>query len=164
MKKILPLALIIFLFTWSCNGGARKDQSAADVPITYKEMRSEAIRTVANITIDGMTCSAGCGGKIQQDLRALNGVTNTTLDFVDERPSNIVSVEYNPSELKELDLIKCVNGISDGKYQVKSVEVLNFKGLQSSGKGGGADVKENNFGRVFQLLNLLQSVAQMIKG
>lgn len=158
------MVLLISLFAWSCNSGLKRDQQAADIPVTYKEMKSEAIRTVANISIEGMTCSAGCGGKIQQDLMALKGVNNTTLDFADDRPMNVVSVEFNPSELKELDLIKCVNGISDGKYQVKSVEVINFKGLQSSARSGGADVRENNFGRVFQFLNLLQSVAQMIRG
>ncbi len=158
------MALLISLFACSCNSGVQSDQQAADIPITYVEMKSEAIRTVANISIEGMTCSAGCGGKIQQDLKALKGVNTTTLDFADDRPMNVVSVEFNPSELKELDLIKCVNGISDGKYHVKSVEVINFKGLQSAGRSGGVDVREYNFGRVFQLLNLLQSVAQMIRG
>jgi periplasmic mercuric ion binding protein len=161
MKTFLYSLFAITLF-WSCNT-SNPDTAANAVPVTHKEIRAEVIKTVANISIDGMTCSAGCGGKIQQELRALTGVTATELDYADNRTTNVVSVEYNPSQLTEKDLINCVNAIADGKYQVKGVEIVDYKGLQSAGRGGGADVSTDKFGRVFQLLNLLQSVSKLVQ-
>ncbi len=164
MKTITAFIFCFSMLLWSCGDHTAKAPSTSEVVITHKDMNSEVIKTVANLSIDGMTCSAGCGGKIQQDLRALNGVKSTELDFADGRAQNVVSVEFDPAVISENDLIKCVGGIADGQYQVKTVEVISYKGLQSSGQGGSsADVKVENFGRVFQLLNLLQSITKMIQ-
>jgi len=162
MKKIVILLFATTLFAWSCNEG-NHNPASSEVTITHKEVNAEVIKTVANLSISGMTCSGGCGGKIQQELRALNGVASTDLDYADARPVNVVSVEYDPEKLSEVELIKCVNGISDGQYQVTTVEIVNYKGLQSAGRTGGSDVTATeNFGKVFQLLNLLESVSKLI--
>lgn len=165
MRKIIAFFFVSSLLIWSCSGGSdKKENNISNVVITKKEINSEVIKTVANLSIEGMTCAAGCGGKIQQDLQTLKGVTSTELDFLEGRPQNVVSVVYNPSELKETDFIQCVNKIADGQYQVKAIEVISYQGIQSAKTGGGADVSSDNFGRVFQLLNLLQSVARMVQG
>src|ERR1700741_5169814 len=101
MKQIiLPLALATMILS-SCGGD--KNPSIETVQVTRTEMNSEVVKTVANLKIEGMTCSGGCGGKIQQELRALKGVKTTDLDYADKRAENIVSVEYNPGQVTEQD-------------------------------------------------------------
>lgn len=100
--------------------------------ITHRDLESEVNKTVANISIEGMTCAHGCGGKIQQDLQAISGVKQTDLDYADGRAQNVVMVEYDPATTNEQALIQCVQGIADGKYKVVSVDVMHFKGLQQS--------------------------------
>jgi copper chaperone CopZ len=162
MKKVSVLFVGLAFTVLSCSNHNVGNENAAEATVTHKELSSEVNRTVANLTIEGMTCSAGCGGKIQQDLRALKGVNSTDLDFADARPANIVSVEFDPNQLNEQQLIQCVNGIGDGQYHVTSVEILHYKGLQSSGGSSGGEMKSDHLGRAFQVLNLLQSITRMI--
>jgi len=103
-------------------------------------MSSEVYKTVAVLSIEGMMCEEGCGGKIQSELRALQGVKVTELDFVDQRQSNFIRVEYDPSVLSELKIFDCVHQIADGKYKVTSAEIIHYKGLQSSQHGGALPV------------------------
>ncbi len=166
MKKVLISAVASLSLLASCNNNG-DTAGASQVPVVKKEMNSEVVKTVANLSIDGMTCSSGCGGKIQQELQALKGVKGTELDFADGRAENIVSVEYSPAEISEQDMIKCVAAIADGHYHVKSVEVIQYKGLQGTGSIGSstndADLNANPLGKIFQLLNLLQSVSKIIE-
>ncbi len=163
MKKIFPLVLLVSVILMSCGnegGSSKSDQN--DAVITHKEINSEVIKTVANLSISGMTCSAGCGGKIQQDLQALEGVKETKLDYADNRGENVVTVDYNPSEITEQEIIKCVNAIADGKYHVNTAEIVTYKGLQSSGGSKSTGVSMNdNFGKVFYVFDLLRSISKL---
>ena len=163
MKKFILPALISAILLNSCSSG--ESTSANSVPVIRKEMQSEVVKTVANLSIEGMTCSSGCGGKIQQELRALKGVKTTDLDYADNRPQNVVSVEYNPSEISEQEMIKTVDAIESGDYQVKSVEIMQYKGLQGTGgSSSDADIQSNNgINKVLQLLNLFQSFNNLVQ-
>jgi len=105
--------------------------------IEHRDLDSEVIKTVAKMSIGGMMCAEGCGGKIQQDLRALPGVVGTELEFTEGAPENTVKVEFDPTVTDEKKLIECVNGIADGKYSVSKVEVLHYHGLQNKASNGG---------------------------
>ena len=126
-------------------------------------MDSEVSKTVALLTVEGMTCSAGCGGKIQEQLRALNGVATTDLDFAESRPENVVSVEYDPTKVNEQSLIECVHKIADGQYHVKQLEVVEYRGLQSHGKSSDSGVSSDYVGRAFQVLDLLRSFSRYVQ-
>jgi copper chaperone CopZ len=106
--------------------------------IEHRDLDSEVIKTVAKMSIGGMMCAEGCGGKIQQDLRALPGVVGTELEFTEGAAENIVKVEYDPAVTDEKKLIECVSGIADGKYSVSKVEVLHYHGLQNKASNGAA--------------------------
>lgn len=161
MKHIFILSSIALLVGISCSEKPAT-KSTSGVPVTHKEMASEVVKTVANMTIGGMHCADGCGGKIQQELQALEGVIKTELDYAEDREANVVKVEFDPTKTDEQKLIGCVNAIMDGEYPVKSVEVINYKGLQGGvSSSPQADVASNDFGRIFQLLNLLQTVTKL---
>lgn len=163
MKKVLVLFAVVSFFALSCgsNEATKNLEAQEDAQITKKEINSEVVKTVANLNIEGMMCEKGCGGKIQQELRALAGVADTKLEFDADSDDNVVSVEYNPTEVSEQELIKCVNAISDGKYHVKSVEILTYKGLTSSSSTGGGGSINSGFGKIFYLFDLFQSVSNL---
>jgi copper chaperone CopZ len=108
--------------------------------IEHRDLDSEVIKTVAKMSIGGMMCADGCGGKIQQDLRALPGVVGTELEFTENSPENTVKVEFDPAVTDENKLIECVSKIADGKYTVSKVEVLHYHGLQNNAASNGAAV------------------------
>jgi copper chaperone CopZ len=168
MKNFSILTAVLFLMLSACSEGSKQQASgnaSAETVITHKEMAGDAVRTVASLSIEGMTCSAGCGGKIQQDLRAMNGVITTDLDFAEDRKENVVKVEFDPAKLNEQQLISCVHQIADGQYRVKSAEVVSYKseGTAEGGSGGGSEMNTDQLGRAFQVLNLLQTMSGMIR-
>lgn len=163
MKKIFAFVFVIAVVLTACQGPTGSSVNAADVKVTRTTMESEVNKTVANLSISGMTCAAGCGGKIQQELQAMQGVKTTDLNYEDNRQENIVSVEFDPTIITEKEMIEKVGSIADGMYQVKSVEIVDYKGLQTARTSGDAGVSESDFGRIFQLVNLLQSLSSFIK-
>lgn len=163
MKKIFAFILVVAAVLTACQGPTGTPVNAADVKVTRTTMESEVNKTVANLSISGMTCAAGCGGKIQQELQAMQGIKTTDLNFEDNRQENIVSVEFDPTIITEKEMIEKVGSIADGMYQVKSVEIVDYKGLQTARTSGDAGVSESDFGRIFQLVNLLQSLSSFIK-
>lgn len=128
-------------------------------------MNSEIVKTVANISIEGMTCSSGCGGKIQQELQTLKGVKSTNLDFAENRIENIISVEYSPNLTSEKEMLNCIAAIADGKYKVAAVAIIQYKGLQGTGGGStnNPEISSNELGNVFQLFNLLQTLSKIVE-
>ena len=164
MKKLMLFVFAVAAVLTACKGPASQEAvNAADVKVTRTTMESEVNKTVAHLSISGMTCAAGCGGKIQQELQALKGVQGTDLNYEENRAENIVSVEFDPAVISEKEMIETVGSIADGMYQVRSVEIVDYKGLQAARTSGDAGVSSNDFGRIFQLINLLQSLTFYIK-
>jgi copper chaperone CopZ len=165
MKKFIPLFyLVLVISSSSCGGhGHEHSEGSAGTQISRRVLDSEVSKTVALLTVEGMTCSAGCGGKIQKELRALNGVTRTDLDFAESRPENVVSVEYDPNQVNEQTLIECVQKIADGQYHVKQLEVVEYRGLQSHGKSTDTGVSSDYLGRAFHVMDLLRSLSRNVQ-
>ncbi len=137
MKKFIIISLVSIVLG-ACGEVAPPAKPAT--VIEHRDLDSEVIKTVAKMSIGGMMCAEGCGGKIQQDLRALPGVVGTELEFTEGNPENMVKVEFDPSVTDENKLIDCVNKIADGKYTVSKVEVLHYHGLQNRASNGSAAV------------------------
>ena len=137
MKRILFFVFCVAIMA-SC--GDSTQPTKLETVVTHRDLDSEVNKTVAKMSIEGMMCADGCGGKIQQELRALPGVIGTELEFEAERPENVVKVEFDPTVTDEQKLIQCVQAIADGQYKVKTVEVLHYHGLQSSGNHNGSAV------------------------
>jgi mercuric ion binding protein len=165
--KLIPTsaAFLLVAFLWSCGPQSPETSQSSAPVITYTEIAGESAKTVALMSIEGMTCSHGCGGKIQQDLQALDGVKGTDLDYADGRDANQVMVEFDPAKVSETKLISCVNEIADGKYKVVAVEVQTVK-AQSLAGGGSSDVDSEpavDFSGFFQVFNLLSTFLNMIR-
>ncbi|MFM7105694.1 MAG: hypothetical protein ACKOW8_09240, partial [Flavobacteriales bacterium] len=86
MKKALFVFLIAVI---SCSDNKNQQNAITEIPVVHRDMSSEVYKTVAIISIEGMMCETGCGGKIQNELRALNGVKMTELEFEENRQANI---------------------------------------------------------------------------
>jgi copper chaperone CopZ len=137
MKKVISFLAVAFVLG-AC--GEVAPPVKPEPVVIHRNLDSEVIKTVAKMSIGGMMCADGCGGKIQQDLRALPGVIDTELEFAEGRSENTVKVEFDSAVTDEKKLIECVHGIADGKYSVSKVEVLHYHGLQNKASNSGAAV------------------------
>lgn len=117
--------ILVFSFAvlWmACNESNQTDTSASSVVVEQIQEKGTMAKTVAKLSIEGMTCAHGCGGKIQKELEELDGVKATDLDFVEERKVNVVSVEFDAAQLDENKMMGLVNGLADGKYKVVAAQ------------------------------------------
>jgi copper chaperone CopZ len=123
MKNLLYIIFCVTLF--ACGNATPNAESTPAA--TTNTVVDGTTKTEAVLSISGMTCVAGCGGKIQKELQNLNGVVTTSLDFVEDRDVNIVKVEFDPALVKETDMTNIVNTIADGQYHVVKAEIISHK-------------------------------------
>ena len=123
MKNLLYFFLALTFF--AC--GNATPNAEATPAATTNTVVDGTNKTEAILSITGMTCAAGCGGKIQKELQNIQGVVTTSLDFVADRDVNIVKVEFDPNAVKETDMTNIVNTIADGQYHVVKAEIISHK-------------------------------------
>lgn len=98
--------------------------------------------TMADISIDGMTCEMMCGGSIKKALGALPGIASTEIEFFegDERDHAIVT--FDESKVSDAQMIDAIQGLYDGQYKVLAVKITKQVKAGSSASNEGGAVKE----------------------
>ena len=126
MKNYALLFVAFSLLLFSCT--SNQAENAGDkTQITTTEIVDGTSKTEVKLAITGMMCAHACGGKIQQDLQATAGVKSTSLDFIDGREQNVVTVEIDANTIQPEKLSEVVHAISDGKYHVVSMQTIVHK-------------------------------------
>lgn len=112
-KKIslLVLSATLIISVSSCSS------SEEDVVIDKTEINTDNI-VVADYAIDGMVCAMGCAKTIQDELSATNGVASCEVNY-EEKTAH---VEFDGSQLSEVEIIALIEGMADGKYKVVKSE------------------------------------------
>ena len=117
MKSLIFFLSVVLLV--SC-----QNQNNSAVVVEKIQEQGEVAKLTAKLSIDGMTCAQGCGGKIQKELEKMPGVVTTQLDFVEERKVNVVTAEFQADKISVEKMMECVNGIADGKYKVLAAQEI----------------------------------------
>jgi copper chaperone CopZ len=126
MKKSVLLCIAFSVLLFSC--ASNQAESAGEkTQNTITEIVDGTSKTEVKLAITGMMCAHACGGKIQQDLKAIAGVKSTSLDFIDGREQNVVTVEIDANTIQPEKLSDVVHGIADGKYHVVSMQTIVHK-------------------------------------
>jgi copper chaperone CopZ len=103
-----------------------------EVNVTFTETAGDgAERYIATIAIEGMACEMMCGNKIAGTLNGLEGVKSTDIEFKGEGEINSAIVDYDHTLISEQEMIEAVNGLANGAYKVKSVNVTHYKVAES---------------------------------
>ena len=117
MKKFAAFLVLIGLM-------ACQNQSSNAIVVEKIQEQGEVAKTSTKLSIDGMTCAQGCGGKIHKELEKLPGVVTTQLDFVEERKVNVVTAEFQADKVSVEKMMEVVNTIADGKYKVLAAQEI----------------------------------------
>lgn len=118
--RVALIISVVFLFLGSCSEREK-------VNVVIEERVSDVEKTVAKIGVEGMMCEIACGGKIRKELSEVKGVSCAKVTFEEGDSINYAIVHYNPSLVNEQELIKTINGISDGKlYKVSDMLITRF--------------------------------------
>lgn len=167
MRNTILFSALLSVFLLACKGEPETavQSEIAPAEIVYVN-KPGSTRTTATLYIGGMTCEAGCGGKITKELSALNGVASTDINFVENREFNMAVVEFDPGVISPEKLAAGVNEIADGKlYRVNKVEVTTYSpspdSEASENAGSGASI---NLGDIFRFPNLVEILKDFIVG
>ncbi|MBL8001678.1 MAG: heavy-metal-associated domain-containing protein [Flavobacteriales bacterium] len=124
IRSILSLFVVA---TLAACGGADTGTPAAEassVPRTEQEVVvSGTPVTLADLSVEGMTCEMMCGGAIKKALAKLPGVEATEIKFAEGEATDHAIITYDPAKVSDAELVKAVEGIHDGQYKVSAVNV-----------------------------------------
>lgn len=126
MKNYISLFIAFSILLVSCSGN-QAENAVSKTENTTTEIVDGTSKTEVKLAITGMMCAHACGGKIQQDLQATSGVKSTSLDFIDGREQNVVTVEIDTNTIQPEKLSEVVHAIADGKYHVVSMQTIVHK-------------------------------------
>ncbi len=125
MNKPTTLLLIATLAACAEAPSPATATTADDAARTVNEVTiaSGTPVTMADLSIDGMTCAMGCGSTIKSALAKLPGVSGTEVNFTEAGKTNHVVVTYDPAQVNDADMVKAVQAIHNGDYKVVSVGI-----------------------------------------
>jgi copper chaperone CopZ len=167
MRPTFIISIIFAAILISCKEGSGSADTGnkPSAEIVYVK-KTGSSRTTATLFIGGMTCEAGCGGKITKELTALNGVFSTDIEFAENRDLNMAIVEFDPSLTNPEKLVAGVNEIADGKlYSVSKVEVTTYTpSAEEDTEEGHENGASITLGDIFRFPNLAKILKDFIVG
>lgn len=102
-SKYLCIAFLAFLTLSACKPSDQKNTAEqTNLPVKLK---------TSFIDIEGMTCEIGCAKTIESKISKVDGVTVSKVDFEAKKGT----FTYDANKTSEVDIIKTINGLLDGK-------------------------------------------------
>lgn len=137
--RAIPAVLFTSALFWACgtSSGPSTDAVVDGVQRTEKEVTitSGEPVTMADLSIEGMSCEMMCGGSIKKALAGL-GVTNTEIKMNESEGPDHAIVTYDAAKVSDAQMIEAIQELYDGQYKVVAVTVTKeVKGASASNTG-----------------------------
>ncbi|MCB0795512.1 MAG: heavy-metal-associated domain-containing protein [Flavobacteriales bacterium] len=124
-KSVLFTSMLVLLF--SCQQVDRNLTEGVSDPIRTESeiiITSGTPVTMADLSIEGMSCEMMCGGAIKKALASLPGVHSSMIDFSEGTDvADHAIVTYDPSQVSDAQMVEAIHKIHDGQYKVMAVKV-----------------------------------------
>lgn len=125
---------VLSAFFWSScsqqanegDGTLQEAASQATIDTSVLPSQDGKERYIATLQIEGMGCAMACGSKISGALAGLNGVHETEIDFVGAGETNSAIVSFDASVISEAEMVRAVNEMKGGHYEVKHVQIVHY--------------------------------------
>ena len=114
--KLILATLVVSLLTVGCKEKTTQTDSEKAMP---KKEISQVNLQKTSFAIEGMTCAIGCAKTIQEELSALDGVQEATVDF----DKKLATVSFDKTIQTPKNLIQVIEKTGDGKtYTVSKLK------------------------------------------
>lgn len=138
-----PLSLMLAMaLLFGCGqADAPSDVVAGGVERIVKEVaisNGEPV-TVADLSIEGMTCEMMCGGSIKKALAAL-GASSTVIKMNEGEGPDHALVTYDESKVTDAQMIDAIQKLYEGQYKVLAVTIT--KEVKGASASNAEEVKE----------------------
>ena len=145
-SKVLSIALLSAALLFGC--GQSTPTAEAVIPGVERVVNEVVITsgepvTLADLSIEGMSCEMMCGGSIKKALAAL-GVTGTVIKMSEVEGPDHALVTYDPAKITDAEMIQAIQKLHDGQYKVLAVTITKeVKGNSASNSDASAEAEED---------------------
>lgn len=152
LTKQISLFILGATLLFSCSSGNSADAVAETASSSLQRVVNEVVVssgepvTMADLSIEGMSCEMMCGGAIKKALAKMSGVTATEIVFNEGDLLNHAVVTYNEAEVSDAELVAAIQALYDGQYQVKEIAIT--RQVKGSGQIGTGDVEVSQESKV----------------
>ncbi|HNR56463.1 MAG TPA: heavy metal-associated domain-containing protein [Flavobacteriales bacterium] len=161
-SHLLPLFIGLLAACSTGTPGVQETALASNIErVVVEEMVNGSAGTIADLSIDGMSCEMMCGGSIKKALAKLPGVNSTEIRFIEGDESDHAVVDYDASKVSDADMVEAIQSLHDGQYKVVSVHIT--KRVPSAG-GVSASTKKAEETKQVSVINPTAIVVPGILG
>jgi periplasmic mercuric ion binding protein len=155
MKKINILLLLFLALSLTYCAQKSEETTTENTEIVLEEkpeasyseeiIQSEENKTIANISIEGMSCAMGCAGLIQKKVAALEGVNEIIVDFEGQS----ATIDFDETKITHKEFVSLINTLAEGEYTVTTLHLQRYKNTANATSAANVK-KENNVYSIFK--------------
>lgn len=144
-SRILSSTLLVSQLLFGC--GRSTPVADAVVPGVERIVKEVTITTgepvtMADLSIEGMSCEMMCGGSIKKALAAL-GVNATEIKMSEVEGPDHAIVTYDENKVTDAQMIKAIQELYDGQYKVMAITITKEVKSAAASNSEAADEVEN---------------------
>lgn len=122
VKKNMRLIFILSLLLFACSDDASNDSSSKKSELT--EVKTPNKLCVADV--EGMVCKMGCVASIKKELRAVKGVSDVQIDFIEDESIQEVKISYNDQNVNESKIQSTIESINNNQFSISAIRTENL--------------------------------------
>jgi hypothetical protein len=112
----IPLAGLLLI--QACSSAETPAKTAEKQAKTEVKAPAVVPNKMLALEIDGMVCKMGCGGSIRKELKATGAVANCEFDFVEERQTNTLKVEFDKTKITADQIVEIISTMNEKQFTV----------------------------------------------
>ena len=118
MRLIFVLSLLLF----ACSEDASNTSSSVTSAIT--EVKTPNKLCIADV--EGMVCKMGCVASIKKELRAVKGISDVQIDFIEGESIQEVKISYNDQNVDESKIQSTIESINNNQFSISNIRTENL--------------------------------------
>ena len=122
VKKNMRFIIILSLLLFACSEDASNDASSKKSELT--EVKTSNKLCVADV--EGMVCKMGCVASIKKELRAVKGISDVQIDFIEDEPVQEVKISYNDQNVDESKIQSTIESINNNQFSISNIQTENL--------------------------------------
>ena len=122
VKKNMRLIFVLSLLLFACSEDASNDASSKKSELTGVKTPNKLC--VADV--EGMVCKMGCVASIKKELRAVKGIHDVQIDFMEDQPIQEVKISYNDQNVDESKIQSTIESINNNQFSISAIRTENL--------------------------------------
>ena len=126
VKKNMRLIFILSLLLFACSEDASNDASNDASSKTSESTEVKTPNKLCVADVEGMVCKMGCVASIKKELRAVIGISDVQIDFMEDQLIQEVKISYNDQNVDESKIQSTIESINNNQFSISAIRTENL--------------------------------------